>query len=431
MSGPAIPRPSPDPTGPGQTCASSVDNSMANTPRFDFRELSSAGRDDSISTSMDPPSTTDISTQQSRESRHESAAAQKNPGRHEGKAASGGSGMSGRRNEDDNAMTLWDRPASELLLASSDHSDNEFDAEEFALPIALARAGLQSSRTYGISTGLRAQWTGIMQHPGSGSPNKVRRVEKLTRARSHRLCHKCNTEFGLQELCKTCGHTRCKECKKRPSSSRPIEVVTDSTRVVSQQYFDVPSDEAIKNSVRAVQSSPDLAQSARPTLSLAELQPTITSKSISHAESSRNTQSWLQNLSPPPELNPLPRYSSVRMTTALSKISNPESTFLLNHDEDHIAAPQTPKHYRKFSCASNDLQPMSPTGSVTPSSFSLASARAGDSNASHVENPRVFRRARHQVRFICEQCRTVFPTRHEMHCQQCGHARCNECVRDP
>jgi hypothetical protein len=283
---------------------------------------------------------------------------------------------------DGNVMTTWDQPALELLLASSEHSDTEFDADEFSLPLDLARAGLSSARAYNNSTSFRAQWSGVFQRPGPESPHKVRRVEKVIRARSHVLCHKCNTEFGLQELCKTC--------------------------------------------------SPNLAQDARPTFSLAELQPTIASSSISRVEASRNTRSWLERLSPPPEAILVSQSLRVDLSskppTQQSRPQSPSGSF--EHIHEKIPASRPPLRTRKSSGASIDSLSMSPVESATVMT-PLLSATIEDPALSKFENPRVFRRTRHQVRFICEQCKTVFPTRRELNCPQCGHVRCDHCVRDP
>jgi len=330
---------------------------------------------------------------------------------------------------DGNVMTTWDQPASELLLASSEHSDIEFDADEFSLPLDLARAGLSSARAYNNSTSFRAQWSGVFQRPGRESPHKVRRVEKVIRARSHVLCHKCNTEFGLQELCKTCSHTRCKECRKRPLHSQ--NKITTSRRT-SQQFLETPSTEILPSSVRTIKSSPNLAQDARPTFSLAELQPTIASSSISRVEASRNTRSWLERLSPPPEAILVSQSLRVDLSskppTQQGRPQSPSGSF--EHIHETIPASRPPLRTRKPSGASIDSLSMSPVGSATVMS-PLLSATIEDPALSKFENPRVFRRTRHQVRFICEQCKAVFPTRRELNCPQCGHVRCDHCVRDP
>jgi hypothetical protein len=420
MSGPAAPGPSPKPTGTGQLCESTLDSVFGNTPRLNPSDDGSLDCNDHALKSP-AVATNDASAQESLLPL-ESVRGQTSAGQLEDGSAGGGNGTPGKRNTDGNVMANWDQPASELLLASSEHSDTEFDANEFSLPITLARAGLQSSRTYDHSTSFRAQWSGVFQHSSPESPQKIRRVEKVIRARSHVLCHKCNTEFGLQELCKACGHTRCKECRKRPSHSH---YKVGSSRRISQQFLEPPSTEVLPSSVRTIKSSPNLAQDARATFSLAELQPAVASSSIiSRAETSRNTRSWLERLSPPPE-------ADLESAPSRQRLRSPSPATSFNHIYEQIPASRPPLHTRKSSVADVDFGSMSSANSPPPLSPSPFPATNEDSNPSKFENPRVFRRTRHQVRFICEQCNTVFPTRREMNCPQCGHLRCDHCMRDP
>lgn len=46
------------------------------------------------------------------------------------------------------------------------------------------------------------------------------RVEKKVRVRIRRHCHRCQTSFGAEKLCNSCGHTRCKKCPRTSTSSR-------------------------------------------------------------------------------------------------------------------------------------------------------------------------------------------------------------------
>ncbi len=42
------------------------------------------------------------------------------------------------------------------------------------------------------------------------------RVERQVRLRIHRTCHRCDTTFGSEKLCRNCDHTRCKKCPGHP-----------------------------------------------------------------------------------------------------------------------------------------------------------------------------------------------------------------------
>lgn len=49
------------------------------------------------------------------------------------------------------------------------------------------------------------------------TPRPVERVHKEIRMRVHRQCHKCNTSYGADPTCLSCGHRRCKQCPRFPS----------------------------------------------------------------------------------------------------------------------------------------------------------------------------------------------------------------------
>jgi hypothetical protein len=42
------------------------------------------------------------------------------------------------------------------------------------------------------------------------------RVEKPIRMRIHRTCHVCNTSYGANKTCASCGHERCEQCPRYP-----------------------------------------------------------------------------------------------------------------------------------------------------------------------------------------------------------------------
>lgn len=51
--------------------------------------------------------------------------------------------------------------------------------------------------------------------PRSDIP-RAERVHKEIRMRVHRTCHRCNTGYGAERLCLSCGHRRCKQCPRFP-----------------------------------------------------------------------------------------------------------------------------------------------------------------------------------------------------------------------
>ncbi|KAI9787237.1 MAG: hypothetical protein M1839_003475 [Geoglossum umbratile] len=53
------------------------------------------------------------------------------------------------------------------------------------------------------------EWPLSSREPGE-------RVEKPIRMRIHRTCHRCQTTFGVEKVCNSCGHGRCKKCPRYP-----------------------------------------------------------------------------------------------------------------------------------------------------------------------------------------------------------------------
>lgn len=59
-------------------------------------------------------------------------------------------------------------------------------------------------------------------------------IEKKTRLRVHRQCHRCQTSFGNERVCQQCTHVRCKKCPRMPSkgvndpNKSPYTVLVDT-----------------------------------------------------------------------------------------------------------------------------------------------------------------------------------------------------------
>ena len=45
---------------------------------------------------------------------------------------------------------------------------------------------------------------------------EVKRVEKPIKMRVRRTCHRCQTTFGSDRVCRNCQHVRCKACPRYP-----------------------------------------------------------------------------------------------------------------------------------------------------------------------------------------------------------------------
>jgi hypothetical protein len=59
---------------------------------------------------------------------------------------------------------------------------------------------------------------GLQVNPGEwwSTEGTALRTEKPIRMRVRRICHLCNTTFGVAKECPNCDHTRCKQCVRYP-----------------------------------------------------------------------------------------------------------------------------------------------------------------------------------------------------------------------
>jgi hypothetical protein len=250
--------------------------------------------------------------------------------------------------------------------------DDFDDTEEPIIPVdaSTGRPGLSEERArllfehYGLKypTLKRSQ-----QEP----PNKIRRVERPVRIRLHWSCHLCNTAFGRDKACSSCGHGRCGECARAPAQ-RVLRILEKGRR----------EKEAAEIKERAAIASPEDDVVLGPSSTMLAQQVPIdlqTEKAIAPtALLSEDEESEV-------EREPLRFVYTIR-SGALGGTGGLE----LYH-----------------------MTPQRPYGCSTPKP----------------SVQRVYKQPRQRVRWTCDMCDSVFISRDI--CDNCQHEKCGDCIRSP
>jgi hypothetical protein len=165
------------------------------------------------------------------------------------------------------------------LEVDEDVIDDFDDTEEPIIPVdaSTGRPGLSEEKArllfehYGLKypTLKRTQ-----QEP----PSKIRRVEKPVRIRLHWSCHHCNTAFGRDKVCTSCGHGRCGECARAPAQ-RVLRILEKSRRekdaveIKERAAIASPEDDAVlaSSSTRLAQQIPVDLQTEKATSPLLQV----------------------------------------------------------------------------------------------------------------------------------------------------------------
>ncbi|KAM0691738.1 hypothetical protein Q7P36_007938 [Cladosporium allicinum] len=247
--------------------------------------------------------------------------------------------------------------------------DDFDDTEEPIIPVdaSTGRPGLSEERArllfehYGLKypTLKRSQ-----QEPSS----KIRRVEKPVRIRLHWSCHHCNTAFGRDKVCNSCGHGRCGECARAPAQ-RVLRILEKSRR----------EKDAAEIKERAAVASPedDVVLGPSSTM-LAQQVPIDLQTENATAPSPQDEESE-------GEREPLRFVYTIR-SGALGGTGGLE----LYH-----------------------MTPQRPYGRDTPKP----------------SVQRVYKQPRQRVRWTCDMCDSIFISRDR--CDNCQHEKCGDCIRSP
>ncbi|KAF4312892.1 hypothetical protein GTA08_BOTSDO11771 [Botryosphaeria dothidea] len=215
----------------------------------------------------------------------------------------------------------------------------------------------------------------------TGTANEnVQRVEKPIRMRVHRQCHRCQTTFGADRVCQKCEHTRCKKCPRYPAKKEGETATAAAAAAVAPSAAKIGTKPAKKQEYLTIKSrtgGPDLER--RP--------PKQRVRRHCHK---------CQNLFVP------------ATATVCTHCQHPRCT----------KCPRDPAKKKKWP----DGYPGDVPGSDTETD--------AEGLPAHQRPERIWRKPRMRIRWSCEQCNSLFMEKAKT-CGNCGHERCQSCVRIP
>jgi hypothetical protein len=253
---------------------------------------------------------------------------------------------------------------------------------------ATIRASVHHERTralvakYGLSVEAH-EWT---PNPHSTrAPQSVMRVEKPIRMRIRHTCHICHTMFGAARDCRRCLHRRCVECPRNPprkahDDDKENKCASDSD---GNDDDDDDLDRGKRRSykVNSREGSPALHSSGKSRVASGGPQP------IMHMQRAGRVCHQCQQKFP--------------TSTASPCVSC-----------GHLRCSKCPRE-------------------LTSWAGPLGKDDEGNDVCEPTQRPdRVYRRPRQRIRWVCEQCSTVFKEGSQV-CSRCLHKRCDLCIRKP
>jgi len=274
--------------------------------------------------------------------------------------------------EDTSPTTPLNRPviSHENPLEVDENVVDDFDdTEEPIIPVdaSTGRPGLSEEKARLLFEHYGLKYPTLKRSPEE-PPTKVRRVEKPVRIRLHWSCHSCNTPFGRDKVCSSCGHGRCGDCARAPAQ-RVLRILEKSRRekdaveIKKQAAIASPEDDVVlgPSSTTTAQQVPIDLQTEKATAALPQYEESET------------------------EREPLRFIYTIR-SGALGGTGGLE----LYH-----------------------MTPQRPYGGSTPKP----------------SVQRVYKQPRQRVRWTCDRCDAVFVSRDR--CDNCQHEKCAECIRSP
>jgi hypothetical protein len=208
----------------------------------------------------------------------------------------------------------------------------------------------------------------VLKRSQQEPPSKIRRVEKPVRIRLHWSCHHCNTAFGRDKVCSSCGHGRCGDCARAPAQ-RVLRILEKSRR----------EKDAVEIKERAAVASPE------DDIVLGPSSTTLAQQVPIDLQTEKATAPLPQDEDSEAEREPLRFVYTIR-SGALGGSGGLE----LCH-----------------------MTPQRPYGRSAPKP----------------SVQRVYKQPRQRVRWTCDMCDSLFTSRDT--CDNCHHEKCGDCIRSP
>lgn len=237
------------------------------------------------------------------------------------------------------------------------------------LPSRFDRFGRNSERTRALF-----EKYGYTVAPSQSSEplaeDQRKRVEKSVRIRIHWTCHECQRTFANEKTCNGCGHRRCRECVRSPPKKAARLAVSQEARAAGG----VPVGAA---SVTAAPPVPMELAAATDPVAIADKQE----EQAGEAGATLPSDEEVRNI-----------YTKPQYTVR----TRPRTGY-------HYMDPAAEAEWRR---------------NGKPTDVHLVATVQ-----------RVYKKPRQRIRYTCEHCRSTFVDRYA--CRNCGHQRCEDCVRYP
>ncbi|KAK4494738.1 hypothetical protein PRZ48_014094 [Zasmidium cellare] len=315
------------------------------------------------------------------------------------------------------------------------------DEEDTPIPTFSSRTAMADEKARDLFAKYNMRYDPRGKQRQQEPPNKIRRVEKPVRLRVHWTCHECRLQFGLEKVCASCGHRRCRECIRHPPKRAREPLQFNEAPVHDEALVHEAVEEPAMGGEEQATTDPDL---------------------LSYREEPAAPPRSNENASP----NGTPR-TSAPVATAGEPLSSPQ----LEIDDDaeidyaNLRSTQYTIYTRPRAAIHSVLHPPTKTTRRTCHECTATLRRNGNGsqdcpNCGHVkcdlctpatesqlqepgpsnqqpeeEVPmyravkRVYRKTRQRVRYRCENCNTHFVDSDR--CTECGHERCQACHREP
>lgn len=310
-------------------------------------------------------------------------------------------------------------PTETLLAADTtveaDHTDGESD--EPLLPMLSTRSGISEDRARDLFAKYGLQYE-ARKRPQQEPPTKIRRVEKPVRLRVHWTCHECSRQFGIEKTCAGCGHRRCRECARHPP--KRVREMMDTTRRAMEEEQQAAAVQEEAATVAAVEGT----EVALPTTQDEDLQRY------------REEPAAAVETAPTAE-QPDPKDSSRTQAPPVTDNLLGQAPLELDENDDNNNDPDNDIPLREVEFSTYTRPRAAMRTMIKPKTHIHGGRKALTSQFDDaMEHPpmvravqRVYRKPRQRVRYTCEHCETLFIDSDR--CVECGHERCQSCLREP
>lgn len=302
---------------------------------------------------------------------------------------------------------------SSIIVDETIATDDSFD-----LPVPMLSTGTSLSKEraqqlfdrYGIT--FEPHTTGKEPEVAHG----VRRVHKSIRVRVRYSCEECGTAYGSSKICLQCGHRRCRDCPRNPP--RRVREVLDEAREQQRERRKERAEQAAGEQQRLADDSM-VAGIAGPSSGGLQLDSTVPPRAELEGALTADTMDapqyqYVVQTRPHVGVQLLlrPRAQLVRRICHECEDhfepANPSKCPTCNHRACKLCQHETPE---------STTQDTSTNGQQRPSQPIMATVQ------------RVYKKPRQRVRWTCDQCDALFIDRDR--CQECGHIKCEDCIRSP